>query len=232
METLLIAALLLYNTWMIVFLLRERNGGRTKDGMADTSQETDGTDTDIMGKSLFKMCRKEVREDIRLPQAATSSESEAVDVKEVTFADGNAGEHPARIPDERMDEVFKDTRMEDMPAEYPENEDGTPELRADGISFDEIAKAVDTVGNPDAGSGECREAGRVFHEMEGNGFYEAYMRNHKDCEERIHGLVSAYLEMLPAPVLKPKRGRKPGKRSKNVLQVPDDIADFDIRNYV
>lgn len=225
------AMAMLSNLWLVFYLIRE---DRTQAGGQREDDEDHGKSPlpDIMGRSLFKMRRREVREDIWLPQAATSSESEAVDVKEVTFADGNAGEHPARIPDERMDEVFKDTRMEDMPAEYPENEDGTPELRADGISFDEIAKAVDTVSNPDAGSEECREAGRVFHEMEGNGFYEAYMRNHKDCEERIHGLVSTYLEMLPIPELKPKRGRRPGKRSKNVLQVPDDIADFDIRNYV
>ena len=221
----------LSNLWLVFYLIKE---DRVPAGGQRGDDENPGNSplSDIMGKSLFKMRWKEVQEDIRLPQAATSTESEAVDVKEVTFADGNAVERPTRIPDERMDEVFKDTRMEDVPAEYPENEDGTPEPRADGISFDEIAKAVDTVSNPDAGSEECREAGRVFHEMEGNGFYEAYMRNHKDCEERIHGLVSTYLEMLPTPAWKPKRGRRPGKRSKNVLQVPDDIADFDIRNYV
>lgn len=231
MERFLLAMAVLSNLWLVFYLIKE---DRTLAGRQRGDDEDYGNSPlpDIMGKSLFRMRRKEVQEDIRLPQAATSSESEAVDVKEVTFADGNAEEHPARIPDERMEEVFKDTRMEDVPAEYPENEDGTPEPRADGISFDEIAKAVDTVDNPDAGNEECREAGRVFHEMEGNGFYEAYMRNHKDCEERIHGLVSAYLEMLSIPELKPKRGRKPGKRSKNVLQVPDDIADFDIRNYV
>lgn len=233
METLLIVALLLYNGWLVTFLLKERREGNAKGGEAVTTQEAGGNPADIMGKSLFRMDRREGRKDSTLPQAATFPESEAVDERDVTFADVKAGgrnDRPsARIPEDRLDEVFKDTRMEDVTAEYAEGTDNTPEPRADGISFDEIAKAVETVANPEAGHEECREAGKVFHEMDGNGFYDLYMRNHKEYEQRIHGLVNTYLGMPPAPSV--KADRKNG-RGKNNLQVPDGMEDFDIRNYV
>ena len=87
--------------------------------------------------------------------------------------------------------------------------------RASGSSFDEIDKAVKTAKNPKATKKECEQAAKVFTEMEGTELYDKLMAGSTELSIRIKGLIEI-------------RFQKPKKE----FVVPDNIEDFDIRDYV
>ena len=53
-----------------------------------------------------------------------------------------------------------------------------------GTSFEDIDTAVKTVKASKATDKEKRHAGKVFHEMDGNQFYEKFMENSKECKKK------------------------------------------------
>ena len=104
------------------------------------------------------------------PNAATERQSGAGDEKDVTF-DAEmepAGSHAAetkpsrQVPDEDLDEVFRDNRVHDTDGELEEEPP-----QAGGSTFDEIDRAARAVKNPKAGKADILQAGKVFHELEG-----------------------------------------------------------------
>ena len=102
--------------------------------------------------------------------------------------------------------------------EYDEDEpeEETPDApRASGSSFDEIDDAVRTAKNPEATTTERERAAKVFTDMEGTELYEKLMTGSSEMSIRIKGLIEIRL-----------------KKPKKDFVVPDNIEDFDIRNYV
>ena len=87
--------------------------------------------------------------------------------------------------------------------------------RASGSSFDEIDDACKTAKNPDATQAEREKAAKVFTDMEGTELYEKMMEGSSEIGIRIKGLIEIRL-------------KKPEKE----FVVPDNIEEFDIRNYV
>ena len=70
---------------------------------------------------------------------------------------------------------------------------------------------------------EKRHAGKVFHEMDGNQFYEKFMENSEECKKNIHDYVTFYLQTHKiVEISKPKKEFK----------VPDSIEDFNILDFV
>ena len=97
-----------------------------------------------------------------------------------------------------------------------EPEDGTPDTpRATGSSFDEIDDAVRAAKNPEATKAERERAAKVFSDMEGTELYEKLMSGSTELSIRIKGLIEVRL-----------------KKPKKEFTVPDNIDEFNIRDYV
>ena len=159
------------------------------------------------------------------PNAATEMQSEAVDEKDVTFDDEmeTAGSHTAetkpsrQVPDEDLDEVFRDNRVHDTDGEF----DGEPP-EASGSTFDEIDRAARAVKDPKARKADILQAGKVFHELEGTEFYDMFRRNNARYEARVSEMVETYLTSIqPAE-----------KKTRMKAAVRKEYENFNIRDYV
>ena len=178
-----------------------------------------------MGKSLFRMPERTPQATTTAPNAATTVRSEAVDEKDVTFADElkDTGNHAAekdasrQVPDEDLDKVFEDNRT------YAPDEDFDEEPpQAGGSTFDEIDRAARTVKDAKAKEPEILQAGKVFHELEGTEFYNMFRRNNARYEARVSGMVDAYLASI----------RPVQKRPRMKAAAQKEYENFNIRDYV
>ena len=174
--------------------------------------------TDIIGKSRFKMASNRTTAAIPTQEAATLEKGIELSEEEATFDDANmeTAFHPAQVPEEKLDETFTSIPSSELVFGENEPEDEAPDApRASGSSFDEIDDAVKTAKNPDATETEREQAAKVFTDMEGTELYEKMMEGSSEIGIRIKGLIEIRL-------------KKPEKE----FVVPDNIEEFDIRNYV
>ena len=185
--------------------------GKDKDmPHADTS--------DIIGKSRFKMASTRTTAAIPAQEAATSEKGIELSEEEATFDDGNTEtvSRPAQVPEEKLDETFTSIPPSELEFGEDEPEDGTPDTpRATGSSFDEIDDAVRAAKNPEATTAERERAAKVFSDMEGTELYEKLMSGSTELSIRIKGLIEVRL-----------------KKPKKEFTVPDNIDEFNIRDYV
>lgn len=209
MESIFMIVLVAFNVWTIYFynkLLLE---------VANNKEEEEKPPIDpmaLVGKSLFKVSQLRKKEE---------TESEPVSENDVTFED--SPKSTAQIPDEQLDDVFTNVRIEDVDVKYSDDEDDVDAPQAKGTSFEDIDTAVKTVKASEATDKEKRHAGQVFHEMDGNQFYEKFMENSKECKKNIHDYVTFYLQTHKiVEISKPKKEFK----------VPDSIEDFNILDFV
>ena len=174
--------------------------------------------SDIIGKSRFRMASTRTTAAIPTQEAATSEKGIELSEEDATFDDGNTetASRPTQVPEEKLDETFTSippSELEFGEDEPEENEPDSP--RASGSSFDEIDNAVKTAKNPEATKKECEQAAKVFSDMEGTELYEKLMAGSTELSIRIKGLIEVRL-----------------KKPKKEFTVPDNIEDFDIRDYV
>ena len=200
----------------IAGLWRSLDGNETKSVAAQ--EEVPTAKADIIGKSRFKMASTRTTAAIPTQQAATSEKGIELSEEEATFDDGNTEttSRPAQVPEEKLDETFTSIPPEELG--YGENEpeeDASDTPRASGSSFDEIDDACKTAKNPDATQAQREKAAKVFSDMEGTELYEKMMEGSSEIGIRIKGLIEIRL-----------------KKPKKVFVVPDNIEEFDIRNYV
>lgn len=175
-------------------------------------------ETDIIGKSKFKMAPTRTTAAIPAQEAATSEKGIGLAEEDATFDDGNAEAvyRPAQVPEEKLDETFTSMQPSELEFGEDEPEENGPDLpRASGNSFDEIDDAVKTAKNPQATTAEQDRAAKVFTDMEGTELYEKLMAGSTELSIRIKGLIEIRL-------------KKPDKE----FTVPDNIDEFDIRKYV
>ena len=218
--------LLLYDrimeTRLVRFLRSIAGVWRSSGGTAakpETVRETPFADTpDIIGKSRFRMASTRTTAAIPTQEAATSEKGIELSEEEATFDDGKTGNasRPAQVPEEKLDETFTSIPPEELGYgdDEPE-EDASDTPRASGSSFDEIDDACKTAKNPDATQAEREKAAKVFTDMEGTELYEKMMEGSSEIGIRIKGLIEIRL-----------------KKSEKEFVVPDNIEEFDIRNYV
>lgn len=218
MTNVLIVILLLYNMWLVYCLLRWREP-KKRTARPEPSRKPE-TDTDIVGRSLFRMHGGRTTGDIPVPQAASSVEGEAVAPDDVTFAGENGARHSMRLPDDRLEEAFRDTRLSDVPVEYADGDDEQTGEYASGATIEEMNEAIRTADNPEATDTEKMKAGEVFHEMEGNGLYEILTAKTPGIISRIQELIGLYENNQTVIPTGSKSTEKVG------------IADFDIRDFV
>ena len=174
--------------------------------------------SDIIGKSRFKMASTRTTAAILAQEAATSEKGIELTEEEATFDDGNTEtmSRPAQVPEDKLDETFTSLTPSELEFGEDEPEEETPDApRASGSSFDEIDDAVRTAKNPEATTTERERAAKVFTDMEGTELYEKLMTGSSEMSIRIKGLIEIRL-----------------KKPKKDFVVPDNIEDFDIRNYV
>ncbi len=218
MTNVLIVILLLYNMWLVYCLLRWREP-KKRTARPEPSRKPE-TDTDIVGRSLFRMHGGRTTGDIPVPQAASFVEGEAVAPDDVTFAGENGARHSMRLPDDRLEEAFRDTRLSDVPVEYADGDDEQTGEYASGATIEEMNEAIRTADNPEATDTEKMKAGEVFHEMEGNGLYEILTAKTPGIISRIQELIDLYENSRTVMPTESKGTEKVG------------IADFDIRDFV
>lgn len=218
MTNVLIVILLLYNMWLVYCLLRWREP-KKRTARPEPSRKPE-TDTDIVGRSLFRMHGGRTTGDIPAPQAASSVEGEAVAPDDVTFAGENGARHSMRLPDDRLEEAFRDTRLSDVPVEYADGDDEQTGEYASGATIEEMNEAIRTADNPEATDTEKMKAGEVFHEIEGNGLYEILTAKTPGIISRIQELIDLYENSQTVMPTESKVTEKVG------------IADFDIRDFV
>ena len=200
----------------IAGLWRSLDGNETKSVAAQ--EEVPTAKADIIGKSRFKMASTRTTAAIPTQQAATSEKGIELSEEEATFDDGNTetASRPAQVPEEKLDETFTSMPPEELGyGEDEPDEDASDTPRASGSSFDEIDDACKTAMNPDATQAEREKAAKVFTDMEGTELYEKMMEGSSEIGIRIKGLIEIRL-----------------KKPKKVFVVPDNIEEFDIRNYV
>ena len=200
----------------IAGLWRSLGGTEVKQEMI---RETPPAETsDIIGKSRFKMASTRTTAAIPMQEAATSEKGIELSEEEATFDDGNTetASRPAQVPEEKLDETFTSMPPEELGyGEDEPDEDASDTPRASGSSFDEIDDACKTAKNPDATQAEREKAAKVFTDMEGTELYEKMMEGSSEIGIRIKGLIEIRL-----------------KKSEKEFVVPDNIEEFDIRNYV
>ncbi len=180
--------------------------------------EAPKNENDIIGKSRFKMASTRTNTATPVQEAATSEKGIELSEEEATFDDGNrkAATNPVQVPEDKLEETFTSMTPEEL--EYGEDEpedDASDAPRASGSSFDEIDDAVKTAKNPEATRKEREKAAKVFTEMEGTELYDKMMEGSSEIAIRIKGLIEIWM-----------------KKPKKEFTVPDNIEDFDIRNYV
>lgn len=180
--------------------------------------EAPKNENDIIGKSRFKMASTRTNTATPVQEAATSEKGIELSEEEATFDDGNrkAATNPVQVPEDKLEETFTSMTPEEL--EYGEDEpedDASDAPRASGSSFDEIDDAVKTAKNPETTRKEREKAAKVFTEMEGTELYDKMMEGSSEIAIRIKGLIEIRM-----------------KKPKKEFTVPDNIEDFDIRNYV
>ena len=195
-----------------------RSSGGTEIKQETAQEEVPAEKAGIIGKSRFSMASTRTTATIPTQQAATSEKGIELSEEEATFDDGNTEttSPTVQVPEEKLDETFTSIPPEELKfgKDEPE-EDASDKPQASGNSFDEIDDACKTAKNPDATQAEREKAAKVFTDMEGTELYEKMMEGSSEIAIRIRGLIKIRM-----------------KKPKKVFVVPDNIEEFDIRNYV
>ena len=182
-------------------------------------------ETDIIGKSKFKMAPTRTTAAIPAQEAATSEKGIELSEEETTFDDGNenTASYPAQVPEDKLDETFTSVPPSDMEFGEEEPEEETPDKRrASGYSFDEIGEAIGIAGKDNPTKDEKRQAGKVFSELDGT---ELLDKLNKSVKVKITGLIDFYLYDEPVtPTIKAE--------VKKELVIPERLEDFNIRDFV
>ena len=232
MEIMLLTIVLLYFVWSIAVLVFDADIWlRNKLGIEKTKVEPKENppipaDDFIVRHTYTVSSKKAQKEPV---QTKPEDEGEAIKESEVTFEEDKSSMKSARIPDDKLDEVFTNTRIEDVGVKYDESEEAVVE-QASGNSFEEIDKAVKTASKQNATNKECAHAGKVFSEMEGNELFNMIAERSQIIKRRMNALME--LHMSNISTVKPISEKVTKAIEKKKLVVPEDFKDFNIRDFV
>ena len=230
METLLICLLLVYNAYLVFYLLHDKQK-QCKEDVSPPIKPTEEVGN-IIGKSLFKMELKMPLAPNQTPQAATSAEGEEITDIDITFADETDQPTPARLPDDKLDEAFTHIQISDVALSYGETEmeDEIPTIGfATGVSFEEIGEAMIVASSPVATKDENHRAGQVFTELEGNELFNQLIKSSSIRSKKITELMDYFLSHSIS-----RDGDTAGEvvQLQHTTEIPTDISGFDIRDFV
>jgi hypothetical protein len=233
METLLICLLLVYNAYLVFYLLREKKQ-ESNQQRADALPPIKPTEEveNIVGKSLFKMEMRTPLATKQMPQVATHTESEEITDIDITFADETDNPTPARLPDDKLDEAFTHIQISDVALAYEENEmedEVQTTSFATGVSFEEIGEAMIVANSSGATDAESHRAGQVFTELEGNELFNQLIKSSSIRSKKITELMDYFLSNSIS-----RDGDTAGEvvQLQYTTEIPTDISGFDIRDFV
>ena len=195
----------------------------------ETARETPPAETsDIIGKTRFKMASTRTTAAIPTQEAATSEKGIELSEEEATFDDGNTEtvSRPTQVPEDKLDETF--TSIPPSELEYGEDEleyEEPDKKQASGSSFEDIDMAVRTIRKDSPSGEEMRHAGKVMTELDGTELFTRITERLTDeaMSERIAKAMAVFVDTVNMTVTQQKE---------KVFVIPDNIEEFDFRNYV
>ena len=184
--------------------------------------------SDIIGKSRFKMASTRTTAAIPAQEAATSEKGIELSEEEATFDDGNTKSvpHPAQVPDDKLEETFTSIPPSELEYGEDEPEDEEPDKKhASGSSFEDIDMAVRAIRKDSPSDEEMRHAGKVMTELDGTELFTRITERLTDeaMSERLARAMSVFVDTVNMTVTRQKE---------KVFVIPDNIEEFDFRNYV
>ena len=202
----------------------DRNGPKS----VAAHEEVPTAKGDIIGKSRFKMASTRTTAAIPAQEAATSEKGIELSEEEATFDDGNrkAATHSTQVPEDKLDETF--TSIPPSELEYGEDEleyEEPDKKQASGSSFEDIDMAVRTIRKDSPSGEEMRHAGKVMTELDGTELFTRITERLTDeaMSERIAKAMAVFVDTVNMTVTQQKE---------KVFVIPDNIEEFDFRNYV
>ena len=220
--------MLLYNMWLVFYLVMERR----QPPQEPTSSEKENPkpvekkeDNGIIGKSNFRMPPKVPR---TVPDTATADECEAVNEEDITFADETDGQTSEDLTQEELAEIFSDHRSSDVRGDDDwDEEDMKVEGYASGASFEDIDTAVRTVKKQTSTKEEKQQAGKVFNQIRNSELFDSITESMESVGDRVVEMMEIFLKQPQAQAVKVAEVFAP-----QPFKLPDSIEDFDIRDYV
>ena len=210
----------------IAGLWRSLGGTEVKQEMI---RETPPAETsDIIGKSRFKMASTRTTAAIPMQEAATSEKGIELSEEEATFDDGNTEtvSRPAQVPEEKLDETFTSIPPSELEYGEDEPEDEEPDKKqASGSSFEDIDMAVRAIRKDSPSDEEMRHAGKVMTELDGTELFTRITERLTDeaMSDRLAKAMAVFVDAVNMTVTQQKE---------KVFVIPDNIEEFDFRNYV
>ena len=195
----------------------------------ETVRETPPADTpDIIGKSRFRMAPTRTTAAIPTQEAATSEKGIELSEEEATFDDGNTEtvSRPTQVPEDKLDETFTSIPPSELEYGEDEPEDEEPDKKqASGSSFEDIDMAVRTIRKESPSDEEMRHAGKVMTELDGTELFTRITERLTDdtMSERLVKAMAVFVDTVNMTVTQQKE---------KVFVIPDNIEEFDFRNYV
>ena len=195
----------------------------------ETSRETPPAETsDIIGKSRFRMASTRTTAAIPTQEAATSEKGIELSEEEATFDDGNTetASRPRQIPEDKLDETFMSISPSELEYGEDDPEDEEPDKKqASGSSFEDIDIAVRAIRKESPSDEEMRHAGKVMTELDGTELFTRITERLTDeaMSERLAKAMSVFVDTVNMTVTRQKE---------KVFVIPDNIEEFDFRNYV
>ena len=221
MESVFIVLLVLFNFWTIWFFVKEE-----KERCLSGDDNGENFDPSIDSYELVPKSQYQYKPSLKEDEDKGKTEnnlSEPVNEEDVTFEEKSKMEKSSvQIPDEDLDETFKDCRIEDVPTEYSDGEDDMEAPQAKGKSFEDIDLAVRTVKKPKASLKEMAQAGEVFKDLDGTELFARMINDEKlfmQIEESINIAVQAMNE-------------KDTVEENISSRLPDNYEDFNILDFV
>ena len=184
--------------------------------------------SDIIGKSRFRMASTRTTAAIPTQEAATSEKGIELSEEEATFDDGNTEtvSRPTQVPEDKLDETFTSIPPSELEYGEDEPEDEEPDKKqASGSSFEDIDMAVHTIRKESPSDEEMRHAGKVMTELDGTELFTRITERLTDeaMSERIAKAMAVFVDTVNMTVTQQKE---------KVFVIPDNIEEFDFRNYV
>ena len=145
-----------------------------------------------------------------------------------TFDDGNTEtvSRPTQVPEDKLDETFTSIPPSELEYGEDEPEDEEPDKKqASGSSFEDIDMAVHTIRKESPSDEEMRHAGKVMTELDGTELFTRITERLTDeaMSERIAKAMAVFVDTVNMTVTQQKE---------KVFVIPDNIEEFDFRNYV
>ena len=200
----------------------------TEKGRQTAHTKLPASDNDIMGKSRFKMASTRTNAAIPVQEAAISEKGIELSEEEATFDDGNTEtvSRPTQVPEDKLDETFTSIPTSELEYGEDEPEDEEPDKKqASGSSFEDIDMAVHTIRKESPSDEEMRHAGKVMTELDGTELFTRITERLTDeaMSERLAKAMAVFVDTVNMTVTQQKE---------KVFVIPDNIEEFDFRNYV